>query len=252
MLLQDNHASDKGGGIATNPGGVNPLIHLERSLLNHNTTTTATNGGVLYVEPVGAPSATTFQLYDSTVYNNSSLFFSTATSQKFDFRRDTIKDSGNLWGGTGGGDINNSIVTGTNQCTYSINVINFNRARNLMDPYQGAPDCGLNRFGPLGKVTNMSASLAQNGGPEVQKTFAISSGSNAIDNGAVGYCGTIDARSVPRGIDGNGIVNNPQTGDCDIGAYEYAKYVVNWVTGTSSANEGAGTKNIQAKLRILD
>ena len=43
--------------------------------------------------------------------------------------------------------------------------------------------------------------------------------------------------SVARGLDGNGTVNNPQTGDCDIGAYEYAEYVINFFTGSSAQAE---------------
>ncbi|HEX2577488.1 MAG TPA: choice-of-anchor Q domain-containing protein, partial [Aquihabitans sp.] len=247
MLLASNTAGDKGGAIAVNPGSSNPFIHLERSLIRNNSTSIAGNGGVVYIQPSGAPTGTTFELTDSTVFANSSVFLSTATTQKYNFERSTFKDTGNLINGTGGGTVWNSIITGTS-CQTQVAIGNFVGAGNLISP----GSCDLMGMGSMGSVTGMSATLAQNGGPEVQQTFALSAGSNAIDNGGNAHCGTVDARSVTRGLDGNGILNNPQVGDCDIGAYEYAKYVVNFVTGTSTAKEDAGTKNVQVKLRILD
>jgi predicted outer membrane repeat protein len=249
MLLQGNTATAKGGAIASNPGGANPFIHIERSLIRTNS---SPSGGVVYIEPVGAPTATTFELEDSTITGNSSVFFSTATTERYNYERNTFKNTGNLWGGTGGGTARNNIITGTTTCTFSANVANYVGVRNQVKAFQAAGDCGVNGMNPLGEVTNMSAVLAQNGGPEVQQTYALFAGSNAIDNGSSTYCGTIDARSVQRGLDGNGVLNNPQAGDCDNGAYEYVKYVANYVTGTSSVNEADGTKNVQVKLRILD
>lgn len=249
MLLEGNSASSKGGAIASNPGASNPFIHLERSLIKDNT---APTGGVIYIEPLGAPAGTTVDITDSTITGNSSVFASTATTQRFNFERDTFVSTGSLFPGTGGGAIRNSIITGSTTCSFSADVANYVGTRNLVPAFVTAGDCGVTGMDPLGAVTGLSPTLAQNGGPEVQKTYALSAGSNAIDNGSSAYCGIIDARSVARGLDGNGILNNPQAGDCDIGAYEYAKYVVNFVTGTSSVNENAGTVNIPVKLRILD
>src|SRR5207302_1356072 len=98
--------------------------------------------------------------------------------------------------------------------------------------------------------TGLSPTLAQNGGPEVQKTLRLLAGSNAIDNGSnaidpttsLSYCGVIDARSVARGTNGVGAVNSPQPGDCDIGAYEYANFIVNLSELTDNIAERNGEK----------
>ncbi|HYI61623.1 MAG TPA: Ig-like domain-containing protein [Acidimicrobiales bacterium] len=244
MLLQGNSATDRGGAIASNPGASNPFIHIERSLIRDNT---SPNGGVMYIQPVGAPSEVTFELEDSTITGNSSVFLSTATTQKYNFERSTFVNTGVIFDGTGGGTVSNSIIKDSS-CATNVDVSNYVGTRNLIS----AGPCALSGMGSLGAVTNLSPTLAQNGGPEVQQTFALLVGSNAIDNGSSTYCGTIDARSVTRGLDGDGTPNSPQTGDCDIGAYEYAEFVVNFVTGTSSVNENAGTVNVQVRLRILN
>jgi hypothetical protein len=241
MLLQDNVASDRGGAIATNPGNATPLIRLERSLIRGNS---ARFAGVLWVPATGS-TGTTFDLRDSTVTGNTSVFETTATTQHFNYERTTFVNTGNLFSGSGAGTIFNSIIKGSS-CTYTSNAQNYRGGANLID----AGSCG--RMGSLGPVSGLSPTLAQNGGPEVQQTFALLAGSNAIDTGSNQYCGTIDARSVQRGLDGDGTVNSPSAGDCDIGAYEYARYVVNFVTGTSSVNEAAGTASVPVKLRILD
>ena len=254
MLLEGNSSFDKGGAIASNPGSANPFIHIERSLMRDNTAAgfgTAA-GGVVYIEPVGAPTAVTVEITDSTLVENSSVFASTATTQRFNFERNTFVDTGELFTGTGGGTLRNSIITGTTSCRFSANVANFVGTRNLMPAFEDPGDCGVRGLNPLGAVTGLSPTLAQNGGPEVQQTFALLAGSNAIDNGAAAFCGTIDARSVQRGIDGDGTPDSPQPGDCDIGAYEYADYVVNFVTGTSSVNEAAGFVDIPVRLKILN
>lgn len=251
MLLDSNTASLKGGAIASNTGSANPFIHIERSLIKGNA---APTGGVMYVEPVGplTDPAVTFELEDSTVTGNSSVFTSTSTRQLYDYERITFVDTGTLWNGTGGGRTANSIITGATQCFFSVDVTRFVGVRNLVRPFQTPGDCGVRGMNPLGEVTNLSPTLAQNGGPEVQRTYALLEGSNAIDNGSPDYCGTIDARSVERGLDGNNAIDSPQPGDCDIGAYEFARFVVNFVTGTSSVNEGAAVADVQVRLRILD
>ena len=86
----------------------------------------------------------------------------------------------------------------------------------------------------------------------MQQTFGLQPGSNAIDNGDPAYCGVVDARSIARGVDGDGTPNSPQTGDCDIGSYEFVKAVVNFAQGTPVVNEGDGTTGIPVRLRLLD
>lgn len=243
VLFQGNRAL-KGGVIATNPGSDPALVHLERSLLRANV---AQEGGVLHID--SSQSGTVFELYDSTAVDNSSVFWSVANTQRFDYRRDTFVDTGEVFR-TGGGVMANTIVTGASGCT-STGINAFTGSRNLLDA--GPGKCGqLALLHSLGTVTGLAPSLAQNGGPQVQQTFALQPGSNAIDNGDQAYCGQVDARSVARGIEGDGTVDSPQPGDCDIGSYEYAKAVVNFTTGTSSVSESAGTVTIPVRLRLLD
>ncbi|MCL4876277.1 MAG: DUF11 domain-containing protein [Anaerolineae bacterium] len=58
-----------------------------------------------------------------------------------------------------------------------------------------------------------------NGGATL--TFAIDGTSNALDAAANAFCPATDQRGVPRGFNGTGAIGVPQTGDCDIGAFEY-------------------------------
>ncbi len=242
MLLQGNVASFAGGAIATNPGGAGAFAHFERSLLRDNS---AANGGIFYADDSG--SGEVLNVTDSTFFNNTSVLFTISSRQTYTYLRDTFVNSGQIFRG-GGGFMANSIVTGNSSCTNTGGGPGHTGSRNLL----AGSGCAILGASDIGDVTGLAPSLAQNGGPQVQQTFALNPPSNAIDNGDKTYCGTIDARSVARGVDGDGTPNSPQQGDCDIGAYEYAKYVVNFTTGTSSVNENAGTVNIPVKLRILD
>ncbi|HEX6658223.1 MAG TPA: Ig-like domain-containing protein [Ilumatobacter sp.] len=242
VLFEANAASSEGGAIYSNPGFAPMLVHLERSLLLNNTATLA--GGGVYVN--SSVAGKVFELWDSTAEGNSNVFFSQANTQSFEFLRDTfVNNVDNFRAGVGF--TANSIIEG-GTCQNTAAAGNITGTRNLVN---GGAGCGLAGLADIGDVTNLGP-LAQNGGPEVQRTHALLAGSNAIDNGNAAWCGTIDARSVERGLDGNGILNNPQAGDCDIGAYEYAKFVVNFLTGTPVVNENAGTIGIPVKLRILD
>ena len=250
----ENNDADYGGVLAVNANAGDGSAHIERALIIGNSASIA--GGVFYGEPFVNPAGdyTAFELTDSTVVNNygasGGVFFGTSTRQTFSFLRDTFKNNtaqanqGGLYS-AGGGFMANSIVMSStcdnNDGTRPTGV------RNRMDTnLVGCNDVDLNN---LGQITNIAGALAQNGGPEVQQTFALLQTSNAVDQGSITYCGTVDARSVPRGVNGTGLANLPQAGDCDIGAYEYAKYVVNFVTGTSTAQE-SGVKNVQVRLSI--
>ena len=248
VLFDGNAAAYAGGAVATNPGASSALVHLERSLAKSNT---AQVGGVMYID--SSRPGTVLELTDSTITGNSAsqsggVFFSQATTQTFSFLRDTFVNntgSGGLFR-AGGGTLANSIVVDSG-CENTGGGPGFTSIRTLM----GGTNTGCAFIDSIGAVTGLSATLAQNGGPEIQQTFALASTSNAVDNGDPAYCGIIDARSIPRGINGAGAVNSPMTGDCDIGAYEYAGYIVNFVTGTSSVTEGQA-RNVQVRLAIPD
>lgn len=242
VLFEGNSATNNGGVIYTNPGNAAPLVHLERSLIKSNT---AATGGVLYIDS-GTTSGLVFRLQDSTLNANSSVFFAVSSNQSYEYLRNTFVSTGQIFR-AGRGFTANSIITGTNTCTNTTTATLHTSSRNLID----GSGCTILNSSNLGAVTGLSASLAQNGGPSVQQTYALSATSNAVDNGDAAYCGTVDARSVTRGINGAGAAGSPQAGDCDIGAYEYAKYVVNFLTGVSQTDEGVNAP-IPVRLRMLD
>ncbi len=84
---------------------------------------------------------------------------------------------------------------------------------------------------------NINATLSNNGG--YTKTHALSSGSYAIDAAVSANCPATDQRGTARGFDGDATPNSPQSGDCDIGAYEYtaAAATTTIADGTAPANQ---------------
>jgi len=52
------------------------------------------------------------------------------------------------------------------------------------------------------------------------RDFHLGPNSPAIDTAEAGIAPTVDKDGLPRGVDGNGIPNNPVAGDVDMGAYE--------------------------------
>jgi uncharacterized repeat protein (TIGR01451 family) len=249
-VLFEGNSADKGGALAAMNGNDTTVFHLERGLLKDNS---ATVGGVYWTENTAAGPA--FEMFDSTATGNvghqgGGIFFASGSQQSFKFHRDTfvnntadVATNGGLFF-AGVGNISNSIIKDSS-CHNTTNIANITGTSNL----SAGTNTGCVIAG--GAVTGLDSNLAQNGGPEVQRTFRLLANSNAIDSGSNTFCGTIDARSLPRGTNGIGAVNSPAVGDCDIGAYEYVKYVVNFVTGTSAVVEGA-TANVQVKLTIPD
>jgi len=82
--------------------------------------------------------------------------------------------------------------------------------------------------------------LADNGGST--KTYAINSPSPALDSGST-FCTGFDQRGIARGIDANGTPNNPATGDCDIGAFEFGGVIrtLQFATASSEAPQHLAT-----------
>ena len=84
-------------------------------------------------------------------------------------------------------------------------------------------DCGFSAGTDQNSISlvnlNINATLADNGG--YTKTHALNAGSYAIDAAVNANCPADDQRDIARGVDGDASPNSPQSGDCDIGAYEY-------------------------------
>jgi hypothetical protein len=56
---------------------------------------------------------------------------------------------------------------------------------------------------------------------KASRNFHLSAGSPAIDRAAAAGAPAVDKDNVARGVDGNGVPNNPSTGDIDVGAFEF-------------------------------
>jgi uncharacterized repeat protein (TIGR01451 family) len=241
VLYDGNTASFAGGAVGSNPASAAPLLHLERSLVKGNS---APNGAVFFADNGSSSAARMLELHDSTITGNTAtngMVQSFSNQHSVQFLRDTFVNNSGAMNGGMGGFIANSIVSGSS-CGLTPAM---SGSRNLV-----GGSSGCTTIDALAAPTGVSASLAQNGGPDVQQTYALASNSNAIDNGNSAYCGTIDARTVQRGIDGNGILNNPQVGDCDIGSYEAVDYIVNFVTGTSTVLEGSNGVSVNAPVKV--
>jgi CSLREA domain-containing protein len=100
--------------------------------------------------------------------------------------------------------ITNSIITNSSSQDCRNDGGTFSGSNNLIDDHDSGACMDLSDAA----VTNLDATLADNGGPT--QTFALLPGSNAIDAGDPATCEATDQRSVAR----------PQGDGCDIGAFE--------------------------------
>lgn len=102
------------------------------------------------------------------------------------------------------------------------------------------------------QTTNLLAE-ADNGG--ATKTFALDADSSALDAGDTNYCTSVyfadvDQRGSARGLDSIGGVNQPQLGDCDLGAFERGDDIrtFQFATATSTVLEGTTLYNVPVTL----
>jgi hypothetical protein len=179
MLMQGNTASAtggrpaRGGAIAVNASYATSKVHIDRSLFRDNT---AGFSGVLSATS-GIRGGSGFDVTDSTFTGNSGVIAGSGGNGSFTFVNDTFVDTGrlnqNIWG-----DVHNSIITGGTTCDPSP----FTGSHNLISPVTGTDNCvtldptvpGTYRRGYIGVPTGVAGDLAQNGGPDVQQTFALS------------------------------------------------------------------------------
>ena len=193
------------GNSATNGGGINNggnTVALTNSTISGNSATN--NGGGIHV------SSGTVTLTNSTISNNSAT-----------------NNGGGINNGSGTAILTNSLIansTGDN-CSGTISSGGNNLSSDAT--------CSVPQSGSI----NLGA-LANNGGPT--QTHALLVGSSAIDAANNASCPADDQRGAARGVDGDGTPDSPQTGDCDIGAYEYLGVVptVAFTVDVTSVNEG--------------
>lgn len=246
ITFDGNSAASRGGVFYTNASGTDTQINLERSTLKGNH---ANFGGVFSLEPGTGDITVT----DSTFSGNSAgvdggVFSTSATSSSASFIRSTFYNNTtpNSSGFMRGGNVTliNSILYDST-CNTSAGTITG--GSNL----SGGDVTGCVNANFIGAITNFDTTLRNNGG--ALETHALLSGSNAIDAASQDYCppGTIDQRSIVRGINGAGAVNSPQPGDCDIGAYEFVQAVLNFAeTNTISMSENDTQANNPAGRKI--
>jgi hypothetical protein len=255
VRFQGNTASYAGGVLVTNPGTISPTsyVTLQRSLATGNS---APNGGVAFIESAQSASPIpSLVISDSTISGNSAtaggVVMSLTTVARIEFYRNTFYNNtagqGGLYFASRVG-IFNSILY--NSTCYTSAGGSQTGSRNLVGGT--STGCTAAAHDVIGSVTNFDTTLRQNGGSQVLESHRLIAGSNAIDNGNEAYCGTIDQRTIARGINGIGGIDDPMGGDCDIGAYEYAPYVINFVTGTSTVTESSVNHQVGVKLTIPD
>ena len=216
-------ATSGGGGAINNDGGDITVI---RSLFDNNSAAGADGGGIFQR---GGTVNQFLNVYNSTFSGNASrrgaaIYYNQTPVGAF--VNNTIASNTsthptpNNAGALGGGGLSsvtiqnsalaNNTGTGGNCWTFSSPVNGGNNA-------DSDGTCG---FGAT--IDPQLAGLADNGGPTL--THALLNTSPALDAADAGGCGTVgnvDQRGVGRGIEATGVVNDPQAGDCDIGAFEF-------------------------------
>ena len=235
-----NTADGDGGGINNYTGGT--ITSIANSTFSDNEASSSSNGGGGIIN---FPTSTITSIANSTFSGNSASYaggggilnggmITTITNSTF---------SGNS--AASGGGINNAgaITTIANtlvanstgdNCAGTSPGTNTNNIRGHEACWSWANSLdGSIHLGPL----------AYNGG--TTKTHALLGINPAIDAGDGPTCSAypvsgLDQRGVARGFDGNGVPNNPETGDCDIGAYEAdgKAYVDTYIAGALKGSYG--------------
>lgn len=234
-----------GGVFYLKNNGSNPTLDVDSSTFEDNT---AGSGGVFYLDDSVTLDITNSTFETSNAIDDGGVIFSYQTSDgnpnnvnvnyvtSFNgfsgnsaakFFYNCIDEGGCEGGAAFGPDtyiFENSILDGCD------GVISDSVFTNIL----GAVSCGASL-----DVTNMGG-LSDNGGP--WKTFALSSGSNAINAGVAGTlgCPSTDGRGATR----------PYDGTCDIGAFEFASDVITLTqsAGTTNVAEGGSTDTFTLEL----
>lgn len=250
ITFDGNSAASQGGVIFANYNNANSAITLERSTLKGNT---AKFGGAFFLQAgAGAVTVTDSTFSGNSVSGNGGVFGSSTAAGVGTFTRSTFYNNTAALGGfMSGGNVTlrNSILYNS---TCNLSSASITGGSNL----SGGDVSGCSNANFIGTITGFDTTLRNNGG--ALETHALLPGSNAIDAASQAYCpaGSIDQRSIVRGVNGAGAVNSPQPGDCDIGAYEFVQAVLNFAdtnTITMSENDtqanGAGRK-IRVRLTL--
>jgi len=222
-----NNSARKDGGV----GSWDSPTTISNTTISGNTATVGDAGGL------GIEGANLVELYNVTIANNTSpdaggIDFQASSGTNIYIHNSIIA------GNTGG---NGNDCYGGSSGTYDF--------RDFPSFIQDDTNCsGL--FSNNGNVIigdPLLGPLSENGGPT--KTHALLDGSLAIDAADDSICGISpvsdeDQRGVERGFEGNGTPDNPETGDCDIGAFEYTGDDAAFTVVSSDPSDGSTKQNV--------
>ncbi|MDX2077623.1 MAG: choice-of-anchor Q domain-containing protein [bacterium] len=225
-----------GNSAINNFGGAIQVTRGTASLTGNTfSNNTARNGGGLMAE------GGTITLINNTFSGNTATLSGggiyNSSNANLIIRNNTITN--NTAGNDGGGVYNaflgiitlhNTIIAGNtapagsqcfNDTTINPTVINGN-SYNLFGTGGNAGGCpaGATDIVPAGAIGTILSPLANNNGPTL--THALVVGSPALDAANSANCTATDQRGFLRGFNAVGAVNNPQVGDCDMGAFEFS------------------------------
>lgn len=225
--LTNNNATGGGGGIYNYQSN---LTLIGNAIYNNNG---GTGGGGISNEN------STITLVNNTISGNTSTFGGGGIytlGGTLIFRNNTITNNtggirgGGIYNADGNITLHNTIIAGntatngsqcSNEVVFSGFVMNTN-SFNILGTGGNAGGCpaGANDIVPAGAIGTIISPLANNNGPTL--THALPIGSPALDAANLANCPSDDQRGFLRGFNAVGGVNSPQTGDCDIGAFEYS------------------------------
>ncbi|MDH5535071.1 MAG: right-handed parallel beta-helix repeat-containing protein, partial [Betaproteobacteria bacterium] len=208
VAISGNTAATNGGGVFVDGAGTMTFI---RVTVDANTCTSNRGGGI-HFKGGSTSSLTNVTVSGNTCSQGGGI---DVEGGNVTLTNVTVANNSATTGGgvnrTGGNlTVKNTIIANSpagGNCAGTI----INAGNNL----DSANTCGFGLF----NSNPLLGALAYNGG--FTRTLALAPGSLAIDRGNATGAPTIDQRQVARGYDGNGVPNNPVTGDYDIGAYEF-------------------------------
>jgi hypothetical protein len=250
----DNFSGDNGGAILV---GQFTTLNISSSTIYRNTT--GGIGGGIY--NVG-----TLNLTNSTFTDNLASTTGGGVGSGVDtFGDATIKNSTFIHNitslaGTGGGvaivggsgSVSNSVFRGNSPVNEACT--NASGSNNLVDSLALPTTCTGFTLSPAAGIN--IGNLTSNGGSTATNPINANP-SSAIDTADAATCAAapvsgVDQRGVPRGLDGNGTPNNPQAGDCDIGAYEFGGTIRTLQFATASSSVTSGSVNNMSVALSLD
>jgi len=225
--FMDNHITSGSGGAIDN---LSTLTITSSAFINNDA---PSDGGAINNRNTGQAtvSNTTFSANSAGHYGGAVYH---ATSQPINLVNDTFSNNQALSGAALYSKVG-STISATNTIAASSTASNcfgtLTGLRNLADD----PTCAAFGFSPS---INLAA-LADNGGST--QTLALNAGSAALDAADYISCvappiNAVDQRGVLRGMDANGTPDNPQPGDCDIGAFESGGFIRTLQFATSASD----------------